>query len=1044
MADRTEQLFGASTIVDNADATGRMSDEPSSFQYFPPEVVEFTATSGNRYQIDFGVQVGEGGEATVFDATDASGARFVAKVYEEPGGKERADHMKVLRFLGEFTRGGLSRCKSTHLMPLLDYGTMTIESRRCVVLILPVCKSLFGDVPVSPKVLKERVIPAVSTALKFLHDRNFVHRDVKPSNIFEYDGVVVLGDFGISTIFRAGEENRATTMLRGTEGYFPNTRVVNLQLDWYSLGYTIWTMYNGNVHPHQHLIDTGNMGDVWGGRRPVSFQAKSQEDVGLRELVYGLTDENASTRFGYDEVVEWLEDPEAFAEKYAVLTAAEGGWWSVPYVFGGERLWDGSQLAGALAGKWSDATEHLFDGGLADHFRRVGDTDTYAKLKGIVRKEAGAHQDRGLAKAIYFISGDDKRLAWRGSTLTLEQIGRDFEAGGAELTTYDAVFKEGLLSWYLEESGSATPDILRVMRYVEGLSKTKPRLARLVYMHCFLKGAGTSYPDVRDADDLAQRVLCVPGRLNPAAVYVAATSAKAREDLIGALAPLLERRGMLEKVNELSDTFGSRMRNDGEHVFAFVNSLLLTLETLSQPTFFERYRSSGSDAMTRGYAIARAFASTFGPSAPWLWVARNTRSYDVREGTGANEAREALRGVSACIPGSESSVMDIQRLGKDALVHCDVIRSSMDVSPMAGYAGVQTDKPVVALEDDALFCASFFGTAVPRGFVRMFMDAACSGDGSLPEAVQKNVTLLTTKAQENGDYLEHARRQCSDALTAAQALEAGTSTGGVAGSVLVSIVGAAILLFGIPWVFVKMLIGFTLTEFVEVTPPPVFLAMVAAVLSGVAFLLFDAIAALARLRNPARARSAISRIQSARDKLEEEGTSFMGLVSLDWGFGPLHPYAAQLLDASQNGRRGSTSFSDTIAAQGRRTGRSSDLAEGALYKVLWHVSAVLVGLLMVFFAFAVVYTLKGYHRNDFLGLADDIFGLVMFFVAWVPGLAAFVFTRIKLGDFSVERYSALGWLMIMATVFLVAFSILWYVFIVLKMLDIMDPYYDNW
>ena len=64
---------------------------------------------------------------------------------------------------------------------------------------------------------------------------------------------MVLGDFGISSVLEEGRDTGATKVDRRTPGYSPHSSVVQRENDWYALGYTIWTLYNGGRHPHQAL-----------------------------------------------------------------------------------------------------------------------------------------------------------------------------------------------------------------------------------------------------------------------------------------------------------------------------------------------------------------------------------------------------------------------------------------------------------------------------------------------------------------------------------------------------------------------------------------------------------------------------------------------------------------------------------------------------------------------------------------------------------------------------------------------------------------------
>ena len=101
-----------------------------------------------------------------------------------------------------------------------------------------------SDRPRSKHMVKSRVIPELSQAINLLHTEfGIVHRDVKPSNVYLYDKQIALGDYG-SARSLSGIDNRTTNTETRSNGYTPgHGRMVDPRNDWYSFGYTIWTLY---------------------------------------------------------------------------------------------------------------------------------------------------------------------------------------------------------------------------------------------------------------------------------------------------------------------------------------------------------------------------------------------------------------------------------------------------------------------------------------------------------------------------------------------------------------------------------------------------------------------------------------------------------------------------------------------------------------------------------------------------------------------------------------------------------------------------------
>jgi serine/threonine protein kinase len=91
--------------------------------------------------------------------------------------------------------------------------------------------------------------------LKFVHDRNVIHRDITPSNIIrrKIDGRLVLIDFGVAKLLNEANSTQPGTKI-GTEGYAPIEQLRNGKAypasDLYSLGATCLYLLT-NVRPEE-------------------------------------------------------------------------------------------------------------------------------------------------------------------------------------------------------------------------------------------------------------------------------------------------------------------------------------------------------------------------------------------------------------------------------------------------------------------------------------------------------------------------------------------------------------------------------------------------------------------------------------------------------------------------------------------------------------------------------------------------------------------------------------------------------------------------
>lgn len=96
----------------------------------------------------------------------------------------------------------------------------------------------------------------IAKALDFIHEKNYIHRDVKPANIlFDEVGNAFLGDFGIAKVAAESEEKKRQKSLTGTgiamgtpEYMAPELcdgRSIDKRVDQYALGVTVYEFLAG-------------------------------------------------------------------------------------------------------------------------------------------------------------------------------------------------------------------------------------------------------------------------------------------------------------------------------------------------------------------------------------------------------------------------------------------------------------------------------------------------------------------------------------------------------------------------------------------------------------------------------------------------------------------------------------------------------------------------------------------------------------------------------------------------------------------------------
>ena len=117
---------------------------------------------------------------------------------------------------------------------------------------LNICMDREGILP-EPKVL--RYVRQIGEALQFVHEKNILHLDIKPSNILiDSSGKARLIDFGVSKRYDIEQQETSTTMLTLSKGFasieqYDNegTQVFSPRPDIYSLGATMYNLLTGTI-----------------------------------------------------------------------------------------------------------------------------------------------------------------------------------------------------------------------------------------------------------------------------------------------------------------------------------------------------------------------------------------------------------------------------------------------------------------------------------------------------------------------------------------------------------------------------------------------------------------------------------------------------------------------------------------------------------------------------------------------------------------------------------------------------------------------------
>src|ERR1043166_1644741 len=208
------------------------------------------ATSALSGQYAIEREIGRGGMATVFLATDTKHKRRVAVKVMQP---ELAAAIGGDRFLREINIE--AHLQHPHIVPLLDSG----ELGGLLYYVMPYVEgeSLRRRLARGPLDLAEamRYLRDVVDAIAHAHRHKILHRDIKPENVLLAERHASVVDFGVGKAIDSADTNEALTRLGvvvGTPLYMaPEQAAADAQVDHradiYALGVLGYEMLTGRA-----------------------------------------------------------------------------------------------------------------------------------------------------------------------------------------------------------------------------------------------------------------------------------------------------------------------------------------------------------------------------------------------------------------------------------------------------------------------------------------------------------------------------------------------------------------------------------------------------------------------------------------------------------------------------------------------------------------------------------------------------------------------------------------------------------------------------
>jgi len=204
-----------------------------------------------RYRIER--EIGKGGNARIYLATDGGGRRVALKVlHPELLVSVAADRfLREIRLSSQLEHPRIARLLDSGELDWIVYYVMTYVEG-------PTLREHLGRVRQLPVSEALRLADNLLDALEHAHRHDIVHRDVKPENIVLGSAGAVLLDFGIARAVSAAGSDRLTRsgIAVGTSTYMSPEQITALKeidrrSDLYSLGCVLFEALAGQP-PFQH------------------------------------------------------------------------------------------------------------------------------------------------------------------------------------------------------------------------------------------------------------------------------------------------------------------------------------------------------------------------------------------------------------------------------------------------------------------------------------------------------------------------------------------------------------------------------------------------------------------------------------------------------------------------------------------------------------------------------------------------------------------------------------------------------------------------
>lgn len=236
-------------------------------------------------QYDIIEEIGKGGMATVYRATQSSMGRDVAlKILHADLAAQ--DETFVERFYREVKI--IANLQHPHILPVHDFGIY--EGNPYLIM------ALYNGGTLSDLIAKggmdiEEILPLfsqMSSALDFAHKAGIIHRDFKPANVLmDEHGNTYLADFGLSAIAESDSQLTGSGIV-GTPDYMApdlaNEAGLTPSIDVYALAVTLYQMLTGEV-PYRGSTGMGTVMAHMTEEVPNILEARPDLPKGIKKVI---------------------------------------------------------------------------------------------------------------------------------------------------------------------------------------------------------------------------------------------------------------------------------------------------------------------------------------------------------------------------------------------------------------------------------------------------------------------------------------------------------------------------------------------------------------------------------------------------------------------------------------------------------------------------------------------------------------------------------------------------------------------------------------